>query len=165
MDKQSMNMKMKIDYILINALNDRPTYEFNDFFSNNAREMSQMVRIFDKTILSTIIWTWFFICDACFSSPEQDWSLGTCSRPCGGGVQRSTRDCNNPTPVNGGKYCVGKRVRYRSCNIQECPPGTPDFREEQCSFFNNNNFNIQGLPSDVVWVPKYTGSQYRPILR
>ena len=84
---------------------------------------------------------------------------------CGGGVQRSTRDCNNPTPVNGGKYCVGKRVRYRSCNIQECPPGTPDFREEQCSFFNNNNFNIQGLPSDVVWVPKYTGSQYRPILR
>ena len=80
-------------------------------------------------------------------------------RPCGGGVQRSTRNCDSPAPANGGTYCVGKRVRYRSCNIQECPPGSPDFREEQCSFFNNNNFNIQGLPSDVVWVPKYTGSE------
>lgn len=106
--------------------------------------------------------------------------MGTCSRTCGGGVQRSTRNCDNPAPANGGTFCLGKRVRYRlvkkkcsfifvclitiewiyrSCNIQECPTGTPDFREKQCSDFNSNNFNIQGLPADVKWVPKYAGSK------
>ncbi|XP_045034331.1 A disintegrin and metalloproteinase with thrombospondin motifs 9 isoform X3 [Daphnia magna] len=87
----------------------------------------------------------------------QEWMMGTCSRTCGGGVQRSTRNCDNPAPSNGGTFCLGKRVRYRSCNIQECPTGTPDFREKQCSDFNSNNFNIQGLPADVKWVPKYAG--------
>ncbi|XP_046444849.1 A disintegrin and metalloproteinase with thrombospondin motifs 9-like isoform X3 [Daphnia pulex] len=87
----------------------------------------------------------------------QEWMMGTCSRTCGGGVQRSTRNCDNPAPSNGGTFCLGKRVRYRSCNIQECPAGTPDFREKQCSDFNSNNFNIQGLPADVKWVPKYAG--------
>ncbi|KZS12935.1 No long nerve cord, isoform C [Daphnia magna] len=90
----------------------------------------------------------------------QEWMMGTCSRTCGGGVQRSTRNCDNPAPSNGGTFCLGKRVRYRSCNIQECPTGTPDFREKQCSDFNSNNFNIQGLPADVKWVPKYAGSKH-----
>ena len=31
------------------------------------------------------------------------------------------RECDNPVPKNGGKYCEGKRVRYRSCNIEDCP--------------------------------------------
>uniref|UniRef100_A0A1B6E0Y8 Peptidase M12B domain-containing protein n=1 Tax=Clastoptera arizonana TaxID=38151 RepID=A0A1B6E0Y8_9HEMI len=80
-----------------------------------------------------------------------------CSRTCGGGVKRAFRECNNPTPSNGGRYCVGRRVRYRSCSTKDCPPGTPDFREEQCSAFNNNNFSIQGLSDAVRWVPKYDG--------
>lgn len=41
------------------------------------------------------------------------WMMGTCSRTCGGGVQRSTRNCDNPAPSNGGTFCLGKRVRYR----------------------------------------------------
>lgn len=46
---------------------------------------------------------------------------GECSRTCGGGVQYSFRECDNPVPRNGGKYCEGKRVQYRSCNIEDCP--------------------------------------------
>ncbi|XP_043232407.1 A disintegrin and metalloproteinase with thrombospondin motifs 9-like isoform X4 [Amphibalanus amphitrite] len=82
---------------------------------------------------------------------------GQCSRSCGGGIRRSERGCNAPVPSNGGTYCLGQRVRYESCNRQECPKGSVDFREAQCATFNGNNFNIQGLPSDVQWVPKYTG--------
>ncbi|XP_073974376.1 ADAM metallopeptidase with thrombospondin type 1 motif A isoform X2 [Rhodnius prolixus] len=80
-----------------------------------------------------------------------------CSRTCGGGIKQSIRHCNNPIPSNGGKYCVGIRIRYRSCNTEDCPSGTPDFREQQCASFNNNNFNIQGLAENVTWVPKYGG--------
>ena len=33
-------------------------------------------------------------------------------------------------------------------------------RAEQCARFNNNNFHIHGVPSDVKWVPKYgTGEE------
>lgn len=50
------------------------------------------------------------------------WGLfGSCSRTCGGGVQLSKRECNNPVPSNGGKYCQGVRVKYRSCNLNRCP--------------------------------------------
>lgn len=46
---------------------------------------------------------------------------GPCSRTCGGGVQLARRQCSNPTPANGGKYCEGVRVKYRSCNLEPCP--------------------------------------------
>ncbi|XP_076351798.1 A disintegrin and metalloproteinase with thrombospondin motifs 9-like isoform X2 [Tachypleus tridentatus] len=81
--------------------------------------------------------------------------FGQCSRECGGGIQSSSRECNNPSPANGGRYCVGKRKRYRSCNIQDCPPGTPDFRAQQCSNFNGKTLNYPGLPHDVKWIPHY----------
>lgn len=87
-------------------------------------------------------------------------SFDQCSRACGGGVQSSTRDCNNPSPANGGKYCVGTRIKYRSCNIQDCPPDAPDFREQQCAEMNNNNFGIPGLDANVRWVPKYGQSPH-----
>ncbi|XP_018310553.1 A disintegrin and metalloproteinase with thrombospondin motifs gon-1 isoform X1 [Mycetomoellerius zeteki] len=81
---------------------------------------------------------------------------GECSRTCGGGVKRKYRECDNPAPKNGGNYCIGERVKYRSCGTRECPPGSPDFREQQCSKFDNNNFNIQNLARDVKWHAKYT---------
>ncbi|KAK3102112.1 hypothetical protein FSP39_008871 [Pinctada imbricata] len=81
---------------------------------------------------------------------------GDCSRTCGGGIKKGIRKCNSPMPANGGKYCTGRRTRYRSCNTTPCPPGSQDFRELQCSVFNNN-LKLQGLPSRVHWVPKYTG--------
>ncbi|XP_011638935.1 A disintegrin and metalloproteinase with thrombospondin motifs 20 isoform X3 [Pogonomyrmex barbatus] len=81
---------------------------------------------------------------------------GECSRSCGGGIKRKYRECDNPAPKNGGNYCIGERVKYRSCGTRECPPGSPDFREQQCSKFDNNNFNIQNLARDVKWHAKYT---------
>lgn len=55
------------------------------------------------------------------------WSpYGECSRSCGGGVELAKRECNNPAPENGGKYCYGLRVKYRSCSLDPCPDaGTP----------------------------------------
>ncbi|XP_018110713.1 A disintegrin and metalloproteinase with thrombospondin motifs 10 isoform X1 [Xenopus laevis] len=69
------------------------------------------------------------------------WSLwGECSRTCGGGVSSSVRHCDSPRPTIGGKYCLGERKRYRSCNIDDCPSGSQDFREMQCAEFDNVPF-------------------------
>ncbi|XP_072261258.1 A disintegrin and metalloproteinase with thrombospondin motifs 10 isoform X1 [Pyxicephalus adspersus] len=67
-------------------------------------------------------------------------SWGECSRTCGGGVSSSVRHCDSPRPTIGGKYCLGERKRYRSCNIDDCPPGSQDFREMQCAEFDNVAF-------------------------
>uniref|UniRef100_A0A8D3DJA4 ADAM metallopeptidase with thrombospondin type 1 motif 20 n=1 Tax=Scophthalmus maximus TaxID=52904 RepID=A0A8D3DJA4_SCOMX len=80
-----------------------------------------------------------------------------CSRSCGGGTRSNSRDCNKPEPRNGGKFCVGRRMKFRSCNTEPCPRGRKDFREEQCSLFDGKHFNINGLPPAVRWVPKYSG--------
>lgn len=50
---------------------------------------------------------------------------GACSRTCGGGVQFAQRLCNNPAPRNNGRYCIGKRAIYRTCNVfPPCPPSS-----------------------------------------
>lgn len=65
------------------------------------------------------------------------WGLfGSCSRTCGGGVQLSKRECNNPVPSNGGKYCQGVRVKYRSCNLNRCPD-TGTGRSKQTTMSND----------------------------
>ncbi|XP_048584010.1 A disintegrin and metalloproteinase with thrombospondin motifs 12 isoform X2 [Nematostella vectensis] len=63
-----------------------------------------------------------------------NWS--ECSRSCGGGVSSSERHCDNPRPMNNGKYCIGKWRKYRLCNVKECAVGSIDFRERQCAEFN-----------------------------
>ncbi|XP_029925632.1 A disintegrin and metalloproteinase with thrombospondin motifs 15-like [Myripristis murdjan] len=83
--------------------------------------------------------------------------FGSCSRTCGGGVQLSKRECNNPVPSNGGKYCQGVRVKYRSCNLNHCPDTGKSYREEQCEAFNGVSLNTNRLTPSVVWVPKYSG--------
>ncbi|KAI5093665.1 A disintegrin and metalloproteinase with thrombospondin motifs 9 [Silurus meridionalis] len=86
------------------------------------------------------------------------WSpFGSCSRTCGGGIKIATRDCNRPVPRNGGQYCVGRRMKFRSCNSEPCFKQRRDFREEQCASFDGRHFNINGLPPSVRWVPKYSG--------
>ncbi|KAJ7400306.1 hypothetical protein BTVI_106621 [Pitangus sulphuratus] len=65
--------------------------------------------------------------------------------------------CIYVKPRNGGKYCVGRRMKFRSCNTDSCPKGKKDFREQQCSEFDGKHFNINGLTSAVRWVPKYSG--------
>uniref|UniRef100_A0A672KTU6 A disintegrin and metalloproteinase with thrombospondin motifs 15-like n=1 Tax=Sinocyclocheilus grahami TaxID=75366 RepID=A0A672KTU6_SINGR len=83
--------------------------------------------------------------------------FGTCSRTCGGGVQLSKRECDNPVPVNGGKYCQGVRVKYHSCNLFPCPDTGKSYREEQCEAYNGFSLNTNRLTPSVVWVPKYSG--------
>ncbi|ESN96178.1 hypothetical protein HELRODRAFT_163212 [Helobdella robusta] len=87
------------------------------------------------------------------------WSTySNCSRSCGGGIQESVRLCNNPIPENGGKYCTGKRTKYRSCNTEYCTNiDERDFRNNQCQKYNGNNFQIQGLDPGVKWIAKYSG--------
>ncbi|XP_028269800.1 A disintegrin and metalloproteinase with thrombospondin motifs 12-like [Parambassis ranga] len=62
------------------------------------------------------------------------WSY--CSRTCGTGVQSAERECNNPKPEFGGKYCTGERKRYRTCNTKPCQIDKPTFREMLCSEFD-----------------------------
>ncbi|CAL1267123.1 unnamed protein product [Larinioides sclopetarius] len=103
------------------------------------------------------------VLDPVYETPAQDgewgeWqSYGLCSRTCGGGVARSIRECDSPRPTNGGRYCVGERIRYKSCQTQDCPLGSRDFREEQCSSFNGKTFGFPGVDVNVKWVPHYTG--------
>uniref|UniRef100_A0A452S7J2 ADAM metallopeptidase with thrombospondin type 1 motif 9 n=1 Tax=Ursus americanus TaxID=9643 RepID=A0A452S7J2_URSAM len=86
------------------------------------------------------------------------WShFGTCSRTCGGGIKTAVRECNRPEPKNGGKYCVGRRMKFKSCNTEPCLKQKRDFREEQCAQFDGKHFNINGLLPTVRWVPKYSG--------
>uniref|UniRef100_A0A8C1KEM8 ADAM metallopeptidase with thrombospondin type 1 motif, 12 n=1 Tax=Cyprinus carpio TaxID=7962 RepID=A0A8C1KEM8_CYPCA len=66
--------------------------------------------------------------------PWSTWSH--CSRTCGAGVQSADRECNQPKPEFGGKYCTGERKRYRICNTKPCARKHPSFREMQCSEFN-----------------------------
>ncbi|GFU37857.1 a disintegrin and metalloproteinase with thrombospondin motifs 9 [Nephila pilipes] len=103
------------------------------------------------------------VLDPVYETPAQngEWgqwqSFGTCSRSCGGGIARSIRECDNPRPTNGGRYCVGERIRYKSCQTQNCPLGSTDFREEQCRSFNGKTFGFPGVDANVKWVPHYTG--------
>lgn len=48
-------------------------------------------------------------------------------------MQYSFRSCDNPLPKNGGKYCEGKRIQYRSCNTETCP----DTNGKNCIFLQD----------------------------
>ncbi|XP_059469110.1 A disintegrin and metalloproteinase with thrombospondin motifs 9-like isoform X2 [Neocloeon triangulifer] len=74
--------------------------------------------------------------------------FGVCSRSCGGGIKQAKRECDNPRPENGGKYCIGERVRYHSCNTQDCPYNQKDFRDQQCSNFRKGY-------GEGKWIAKY----------
>ncbi|XP_063354149.1 papilin isoform X1 [Pelmatolapia mariae] len=75
---------------------------------------------------------------------------GECSRTCGGGVTVRTRRCITHR-ADGGHNCVGPDKSYRSCNIQDCPEGSRDFREEQCSQFDGTDFHGKLYK----WLPYY----------
>uniref|UniRef100_A0A8C6MJH1 ADAM metallopeptidase with thrombospondin type 1 motif, 10 n=1 Tax=Nothobranchius furzeri TaxID=105023 RepID=A0A8C6MJH1_NOTFU len=109
-------------------------------------------------------WCFKKVCVAYGTRPEGvdgGWGLwspwGECSRTCGGGVSSSVRHCDSPRPTIGGKYCLGERKRFRSCNIDECPAGSRDFREIQCSDFDNIPFRGKFYS----WKP-YRGGGVKP---
>lgn len=67
-----------------------------------------------------------------------EWS--NCSRSCGGGISIQSRQCDHPTPANGGLFCVGERIRYQICNQESCGEEEISFRSQQCSQFNDDKF-------------------------
>ncbi|KAL7872951.1 hypothetical protein AOLI_G00120220 [Acnodon oligacanthus] len=75
---------------------------------------------------------------------------GECSRTCGSGVTVRTRRCVTQRS-DGGHNCVGPDKSYRSCSIQDCPEGSRDFREEQCSQFDGTDFHGKLYK----WLPYY----------
>ncbi|KAF7995577.1 hypothetical protein HCN44_006684 [Aphidius gifuensis] len=78
--------------------------------------------------------------------------FGECSRTCGGGIKIRYRYCNNPTPMYGGQYCLGKKKDYEICASNKCPEGSQDFRDSQCAEFNNKNLSSVGIQSiSVNW--------------
>ncbi|XP_060563969.1 A disintegrin and metalloproteinase with thrombospondin motifs 9-like isoform X2 [Ruditapes philippinarum] len=83
---------------------------------------------------------------------------GKCTRTCGGGIKKAVRECNNPEPSGGGRYCTGKRIKYRHCNTKDCPSNSDDFRIQQCAEYNSQirHYNI---PPGSKWLPKYDGLQ------
>ncbi|XP_063221793.1 papilin isoform X2 [Bacillus rossius redtenbacheri] len=71
-----------------------------------------------------------------------------CSRSCGGGVASQLRQCADIS-IDGQPLCRGGSKRYFSCNIQDCPERSTDFRAEQCYAFNSVPFEGRLLE----WVP------------
>ena len=58
-----------------------------------------------------------FLVDGKYGS-WSDWT--SCTKTCGGGAQRRTRECNNPAPSGGGKDCVGPNVETQGCANDFC---------------------------------------------
>ncbi|NWH86147.1 PPN protein, partial [Aegithalos caudatus] len=77
-----------------------------------------------------------------------EWSK--CSRSCGGGVSFRQRRCYSQR-TEGPSSCAGPTRSYRSCNVQNCPEGSRDFRAEQCAEFDGTEF--QG--KKYKWLPYY----------
>nr|XP_013005559.1 A disintegrin and metalloproteinase with thrombospondin motifs 3 [Cavia porcellus] len=76
--------------------------------------------------------------------------FGSCSRTCGTGVRFRTRQCNNPTPINGGQDCPGVNFEYQLCNTEECQKHFEDFRAQQCQQ-RNSHFEFQNTKHH--WLP------------
>ncbi|CAG5927969.1 unnamed protein product [Menidia menidia] len=80
-------------------------------------------------------------------------AYGPCSRTCGTGVAMRTRKCIT-SRTDGGHNCEGSSKSYRTCNTHECPVGSRDFREDQCSEFDGMEFQRKRHS----WVPYYGAS-------
>ncbi|GBL77876.1 Papilin, partial [Araneus ventricosus] len=51
--------------------------------------------------------------------------------------------------ADGRHSCVGASRRYFSCNVDDCPPNSKDFRAEQCTRFNS----VQYKGKYYSWIP------------
>ncbi|GFO13582.1 A disintegrin and metalloproteinase with thrombospondin motifs 16 [Plakobranchus ocellatus] len=71
-----------------------------------------------------------------------EWSAWSeCSRTCDGGATYQERKCLDSYARSRSKAsCDGERFRYNTCNIEPCAPDSVDFREQQCSAYNNATY-------------------------
>ena len=60
--------------------------------------------------------TMFYIVDGGWSN----WSVGNCSKLCGGGNKTKIRTCSNPAPSCGGNNCIGESIETVECNTTPC---------------------------------------------
>ena len=72
-------------------------------------------------------------------------SWSACSLTCGGGMQVRTRNCNNPSPYNGGATCEGSQSENQACNSHACPQSKNSF-----GFPSENSSFPLTLPHRVV---------------
>ena len=70
-----------------------------------------------QSCIITITYTYFHV--AKVHCEWDDWKIGKCSKPCGGGTQTNTRKRKKEASY-GGKECSGAASITKSCNIQEC---------------------------------------------
>ncbi|EFX88573.1 hypothetical protein DAPPUDRAFT_15798, partial [Daphnia pulex] len=86
---------------------------------------------------------------------EGSWSEWTswtpCSRTCGGGVSAQMRHCSTLRASRATTGCVGLYKRYHMCNTQECPAGSPDFRQAQCESYNGKQFMGRYYLWEAYW--------------
>ncbi|KAK7084982.1 Hemicentin-1 [Halocaridina rubra] len=64
----------------------------------------------------------------CSNAPcllDGNWGAWTswsgCSVSCGGGVRKRQRQCDDPAPSNGGRFCPGSDMLEDYCNLEMCP--------------------------------------------
>ncbi|XP_064073976.1 papilin isoform X3 [Vanessa tameamea] len=82
-----------------------------------------------------------------------EWSeVSPCSRTCGGGVASQKRICLE-IASDGRPQCTGGDTKYFSCQTQDCPEGSKDFRAEQCAEYDDKSFRDQ----KYHWVPYTKG--------
>lgn len=74
-------------------------------------------------VLNELQWCFQGKCVKSGQRPETvdgDWGSwgpwSPCTRTCGRGISYALRECNNPLPANGGRYCDGDKIRYKICN-------------------------------------------------
>ncbi|XP_052768086.1 ectin-like [Mya arenaria] len=48
-------------------------------------------------------------------------SWGQCDVSCGNGTRMRRRQCDNPSPKNGGDDCLGERTEQIMCLVNPCP--------------------------------------------
>ncbi|XP_068619320.1 papilin [Battus philenor] len=78
--------------------------------------------------------------------------VSPCSRTCGGGVASQKRICLEISP-DGQPLCTGGDTKYFSCQTQDCPADSGDFRAQQCSDYDDVAF--RGIK--YKWLP-YTNA-------
>ncbi|XP_022912170.1 semaphorin 5c [Onthophagus taurus] len=77
------------------------------------------------------------------------WSSWTsCSSSCGRGFRRRMRECNEPTPSNGGQDCSGTYVEYEECDMGPC----------------DESIELKKISQWSQWFP-LNGSEYSRIVR
>eukprot|EP00397_Hematodinium_sp_SG-2012_P040521 GEMP01044416.1.p1 GENE.GEMP01044416.1~~GEMP01044416.1.p1 ORF type:complete len:440 (+),score=42.27 GEMP01044416.1:96-1415(+) len=70
--------------------------------------------------LSRASYSFYEVYDAVNGGWSSWGAYGACSKTCGGGTKRRTRECTNPAPSNGGSDCSGSGTENRSCNTEAC---------------------------------------------